>query len=69
MRLLDVFQKPDYEPHERGGAFPQFHEDGDKYQWSSSMDWGYHFWLQGLWQMETPRDNTFDPMWLMGGEL
>lgn len=68
MRLLNVFQKPDYEPHERGSAFPQFHEDGDKYQWQHPMCWNYRFWLHGVWNMEFSH-NTFDPAYLMGGEL
>lgn len=68
MRLLDVFQKPDYEPHERGGAFPQFHEDGDKYTWCNPFDWNYRFWLHGVWTTEISH-NTFDPAYLMGGEL
>ena len=68
MRLLDVFQKPDYVPLERGEAFPQFHEDGDKVTWHHPMCWNYLFWRDGCWTMPMGH-NTFDPAWLMGGEL
>jgi hypothetical protein len=66
---MEVFQKPDYQPLDRGEAFPQFHKDGDRYQWQNPMDWNYRFWLAGIVVMELKRQNTFDPMWLMGGEL
>ena len=68
MRLLEVFQKPDYQPLDRGEAFPQFHEDGDRYQWNNPMCWAYRWWLHA--KLEAPNGhNDFDPMFLMGGEL
>lgn len=72
MRLLDVFQKEDYQPLERGEGFPQFYENGDRYKWWNAMDFGYRFWHSMC--METcelprmPRDDAFEVM-LMGGEL
>jgi hypothetical protein len=68
MRLLEVFQKEDYQPLERGEAIPQFYENGDKYWWHNPMCWAYRFWMHGVWTMEIGH-NTFDPAYLMGGEL
>ena len=68
MRMLEIFQKEDYQPLDRGGAFPQWYENGDKYHWDNPFDWGYRFWLHGVWIMEMS-NNTFDPSYLMGGEL
>lgn len=68
MRLLQVFQAPDYRPIGRGDALPQFHEDGDKYSWQYNMLWNYEFWRAGVAHCEI-QNNTFNPTWLMGGEL
>jgi hypothetical protein len=68
MRLVDFGQKEDYQPLERGDSFPQFYENGDRYEWHIPMCWNYRFWLRGVCSMEMSR-NTFEPMWLMGGEL
>jgi hypothetical protein len=68
MRLVDFGQKEDYQPLERGEAFPSFYENGDRYQWQNPMCWSYRFWLHGVWTMEL-ENNTFDPAYLMGGEL
>lgn len=68
MRLLDFGDKPAYVPHERGEAFPQFYEDGDKYSWHHNGMWDWHFWLRGVFHCQI-QHNTFDPIWLMGGEL
>lgn len=68
MRLIDVFEKEDYQPLERGEAFPQFYENGDRYEVHNVMDWNYRFWLHGVWTMERSH-NRFDPAYLMGGEL
>lgn len=68
MRLQDWDQADDYKPLERGEAFPQFYEDGDKVRWHHEMMWNYRFWQSGVFAMEV-QHNTFDPMWLMGSEL
>lgn len=68
MRLLEVFQKPDYQPLDRGEAFPQFHEDGDRFRVFNNMMWAYHWWIHATWEAPMGH-NTFDPAWLMGGEL
>lgn len=68
MRLIDLFQKPDYYPLERGQAFPQYHEDGDKVEWHHPGLWHYRFWHHGVCIMYASH-NTFDPSYLMGGEL
>lgn len=43
MRLLDVFQKPDFQPLDRGSSFTQFYEDGDKYFTINLMDFNYYY--------------------------
>lgn len=68
MRLVEWGQQEAYQPLERGDAFPQFYENGDRYRWCNEMDWSYRFWLHGVWTMER-KHNTFDPAYLMGGEL
>ena len=68
MRLVEYGQREDYQPLERGEAFPQFYETGDKFSWYTPWDWSYSFWLYGTIIMER-HYNDFDPMWLMGGEL
>lgn len=68
MRLVEFGDKEDYQPLDRGEAFPQFYENGDKTCWCHPMDWNYRFWLVGTWVMEMSH-NKFDPTWLMGGEL
>ena len=68
MRLVEWDQKEDYQPHERGDAFPQYYENGDRYRWDNPMMWAYRWWLYAV-DMAYLGHNSFDPMWLMGGEL
>ena len=71
MRLLDFGQKPDYVPLERGSAFPQYHEDGDKFKWWNPMDFSYRFWHDSRWLGVTElmhRDRAIE-LCMMGGEL
>lgn len=68
MRLLGLFQQPDYYPLDRGESFPQFHEDNDRYMWHHPGLWNYRFWIAGVNEMPMGH-NTFDPAWLQGGEL
>ncbi len=73
MRLLDTFQKEDYQPLERGQAIPQFYENGDRYICSNAYHWSWRFWY---WLSGECRFHPYSPvehdrlhMLLMGGEL
>ena len=68
MRLVDALEPEDYQPLERGSAFTQYYENGDKCCWYNNMDWHHKFWLYGTWEMPAGH-NRFDEAWLMGGEL
>jgi hypothetical protein len=68
MRLVDWGQQEAYQPLARGEAFPQYYENGDRYRWAHEGMWGYHFFLHGIWTHKIAH-NTFDPVYLMGGEL
>lgn len=68
MRLLDYGDRHDYKPLDRGTAFIQYYEDGDKYEIFDNMIWNYYFWHEGVWHLEI-RHNEFDPTWTMGSEL
>jgi len=66
MRLIDFGDKEDYQPLERGTAFPQFYEDGDRYDPHHPMLWHHRFW----YEMRANRLlNEPEKMYLMGGEL
>lgn len=72
MRLLDWNQKPDFEPLERGEAFPQFHENGDRFTWRNDWSWHWPFWyfLQSECRFHPgSTDNDEAAMLFMGGEL
>lgn len=74
MRLLDIFQKEDYQPLERGSAFPQFYENGDQYKWWHVMDfklryWNYFIqWAEWEFQFKMPHEELTEAL-MMGGEL
>jgi hypothetical protein len=68
VRLLDVFQKEDYQPLERGCAFPQYYENGDLYKWHHPFCWSYQFWKHLQWDALSRREDDLE-MLLMGGEL
>lgn len=68
MRLIDVFQRPDYQPMDRGDAFPQYYEDGDRAKWHHPFEWHYYFWQHLQWDSINGSDDALE-MLLMGGEL
>lgn len=71
MRLLDFGQAEDYQPLERGAAFPQFYESGDRYVWENPWAWSWSFWYFLQWHCRYHPDVSNDEaaMLLMGGEL
>jgi ATP-independent RNA helicase DbpA len=46
MRLVEFGQKEDFQPLDRGCAFPQFYENGDRYTWWNPMDFNLRYWMQ-----------------------
>lgn len=72
MRLLAVFETPDFLPLERGAALPQYHQDGDRYTWRNDAHWNYQFWYFLLTECRFHPGNASNDeaaMLLMGGEL
>jgi hypothetical protein len=67
MRLVDVFQKEDYQPIERGTAFPQFYENNDKYIPGNVMNYHYRFWLSATHEQQF--HNVMEESYMMGSEL
>lgn len=67
MKLLYFLEKENYQPLERGIAFTQYYENGDKFDpHSNAFDWHHNFYfkcLSGGLGVYEKRIN------LMGGEL
>lgn len=74
MRFIEVFQKEDYQPLDRGAAFPQFYENGDRYKWWNPMDFTYRYWQNFIqwseieFRFKMPEDLLSETL-MMGGEL
>lgn len=74
MRLIEVFQKEDYQPLDRGAACPQFYENGDKFKWWNPMVFTNRYWLNFVqwsdteWGFKSPQDELAEAL-MMGGEL
>ncbi len=74
MRLLDFGEQADYQPLDRGEAFPQYYQDGDKCTWQNPMHWNYKFWqmllCESIHHPTSPgAGQDAASMMLMGGEL
>lgn len=69
MRLLDVFETGDFQPLERGLAFPQYYENGDKYFPGNVMDYHYYFFIYATHESIQPLYNGMEQSYLMGNEL
>lgn len=71
MRLIDFGEPELYQPLERGSAFPQFYENGDRYVWENPWAWSWTFWYFLHWHCRYHPDIANDEaaMLLMGGEL
>ena len=74
MRLVHWGQKEDFQPLDRGAAFPQFYENGDAYKPWNPFDFHSPYWLYFIhwsdfeWQFLWPRDVLAEAL-MMGGEL
>lgn len=74
MRFIEVFQKEDYQPLDRGAAFPQFYENGDRYKWWRPTCFTYRYWQNFIqWSeiefgFKMPEDLLSEAL-MMGGEL
>lgn len=74
MRLIGTFVREDYQPLERGGAFPQYYENGDRYKWWHPMSFNNRYWLNFIqWSdmefgFKMPEDLLSETL-MMGGEL
>ncbi len=74
MRLVEFGQKEDYQPADRGSAFPQYYENGDRYKWWNPMDFKLRYWQYFVqWAdlefgLKMPED-TLGECLMMGGEL
>ena len=67
MRMIDWNEKEDYQPLERGNAFVQFYENGDKFDChNNAFDWHHYFWHYCLSAGLGSNDQIIN---LMGGEL
>lgn len=74
MRLIDWQQPEAYQPLERGAAFPQTYENGDKFRWWNPMDFNNRYWINFIqWSdlvlsRSVPYDERAECL-MMGGEL
>lgn len=67
MRMLDWNEPEHYQPLDRGNAFVQYYENGDKYDChSNAFDWSYDFWFRCLSGGVGRKESNEN---LMGGEL
>lgn len=67
MRMLEFGDKENYSPLERGNAFVQYYENGDKFDChSNAFDWHYYFRHQCL---SGGLGNNDQMVNLMGNEL
>lgn len=74
MRLIDFGQKEDFQPLERGAAFPQFYENGDRFKWWNPMDFSNRYWINFVQWSGLEWGTLFDSneqaeALMMGGEL
>ena len=74
MRLVDSGQPEQYQPLERGCAFPQYYENGDRYKWYFPYDFHNRYWMYFIQWADCEFGKLHDKesqaeALMMGGEL